>query len=96
MLVLGQGAEDNNKSKDGDNNKSKDGDNNKSKDGDKNYTRIGTIRRKSKTVRTQEGGQGQGLNRPGKCVILYMMDGPYHLPFSYLTGCPDRNCPAAS
>ncbi len=56
-LVLGQGAEDNNKSKDGDNNKSKDvdnnkskdrdnhkskdGDNNKSKDGDKNKTKDG-------------------------------------------------------
>jgi hypothetical protein len=29
-------------------------------------------------------------------VILYMVDGPYRLPFPYRTGCPDRSCPAAS
>jgi hypothetical protein len=29
-------------------------------------------------------------------VILYVMDGPYRLPFPYSTGCPDRSCPAAS
>jgi hypothetical protein len=46
-LVLEQGAEDNNKTKDGDNNKSK--------NGDKNYTRTGTIRRKSKSAKTQKG-----------------------------------------
>jgi hypothetical protein len=26
-------------------------------------------------------------------VILYVMDGPYFLPFPYRTGCPDRDCP---
>jgi hypothetical protein len=29
-------------------------------------------------------------------VILYVIDGPYCLPFLYSTGCPDRSCPAAS
>jgi hypothetical protein len=29
-------------------------------------------------------------------VILYVMNGPYCLPFPYHTGCPDRSCPAAS
>jgi hypothetical protein len=86
-LVLGQGADDNNKSKDGGNNKSKDGVKNKTKDGDKNYTRTGTIRRKSKSARTQEGGQGRGHNRPGMCDFVH--DGwsippalfvPYRLP----------------
>jgi hypothetical protein len=28
-------------------------------------------------------------------VILYVLDGPYRLPFPYRTGCPDRSCPAA-
>jgi hypothetical protein len=29
-------------------------------------------------------------------VILYVMDGPYRLPFTYRTGGPGRSCPAAS
>ncbi len=29
-------------------------------------------------------------------VILYVMDGPHRLSFSYRKGCPDRSCPAAS
>ncbi len=29
-------------------------------------------------------------------VILYVVDGPYPLPFPCRTGCPDRNCQAAS
>ncbi len=29
-------------------------------------------------------------------VILYVMDGPYRLPFPHRTGCPDRSFPAAS
>ncbi len=29
-------------------------------------------------------------------VVSYVMDGPYLMPFSYSTGCPDRSCPAAS
>ncbi len=29
-------------------------------------------------------------------VILYAVDGPYHLSFPYCNGCPDRSCPAAS
>jgi hypothetical protein len=29
-------------------------------------------------------------------VILYVMDGPYCLPFPYRTGTPDRSCTAAS
>ncbi len=28
-------------------------------------------------------------------AILYVMDGPYRLPFPYRTGCPDRSYPAA-
>jgi hypothetical protein len=27
--------------------------------------------------------------------ILYVMDGPYRLPFPYSTGCPDMSCSAA-
>jgi hypothetical protein len=29
-------------------------------------------------------------------VILYVMDGPYHLTSPYRTGCPDRSCTDAS
>jgi hypothetical protein len=29
-------------------------------------------------------------------VILYVMGGPYRLPFSYCTGFPDRICPLPS
>jgi hypothetical protein len=29
-------------------------------------------------------------------VILYVMDGPYRLPFPYRTGCPDKSCPLPS
>ncbi len=29
-------------------------------------------------------------------VILYVMDGPYRLPFPYRTGCSDKSCPAVS
>ncbi len=29
-------------------------------------------------------------------VILYVMDGPYRLPFPYCTGCPDKSCPVPS
>ncbi len=29
-------------------------------------------------------------------VILYMMEGPYRLPFPYRSGCPDRSWLAAS
>jgi hypothetical protein len=25
-------------------------------------------------------------------VILYVMDGPFRLPFPYCNGCPDRSC----
>ncbi len=28
-------------------------------------------------------------------VILFVMDGPYRLPFPYSTGCPDMSCSAA-
>ncbi len=28
-------------------------------------------------------------------VILFVLDGPYRLPFPYCTGCPDTRCPAA-
>ncbi len=28
-------------------------------------------------------------------VILYMVDGPYRLPFPYRIGCPDMSCPTA-
>ncbi len=44
----------------------------------------------------QRGGPpGWGDSGPAG-VILYVMDGPYRLPFPYLTDCPDRSCPAAS
>ncbi len=29
-------------------------------------------------------------------LILYVMEGPYRLPFEYITGCLDISCPAAS
>jgi hypothetical protein len=29
-------------------------------------------------------------------VILNVMDGPYHLPFPTVPGCPERSWPAAS
>jgi hypothetical protein len=29
-------------------------------------------------------------------VILYMIDGPYSLPFPYRTGCPARNYPLST
>jgi hypothetical protein len=46
---------------------------------------------------TQHGGPPGWLeeNDPA-VVVLYVMDGPYRLPFPYRTGCPDRSCPAAS
>ncbi len=41
---------------------------------------------------TQHGGPESDR----ACVILYVMDGQYQLPFPYCTGCPDKSCPAAS
>jgi hypothetical protein len=29
-------------------------------------------------------------------VIFYVMDGTYHLSFTYLAGCHDSGCPAVS
>jgi hypothetical protein len=45
-----------------------------------------------------------GLTRRPACLAggerpdttLYVICGPYRLPFPYRTGCPDRGCPAAS
>jgi hypothetical protein len=51
------------------------------------------------TKRPKARGLAQHAGPPGWLdesdpagVILYVMDGPYHLPFPYCTGCPDRNC----
>ncbi len=49
-------------------------------------------------VLAQNGGPPGGLEESDPAgVILYVMDGPYRLPFPpYRTGCPDRSCPAVS
>ncbi len=45
----------------------------------------------------QHGGPPGWLEESGPAgVFLYVMDGPYRLPFPYRTGCPDMSCPAAS
>ncbi len=45
----------------------------------------------------QHGGLAGWLKESDPAgVILYVMDGPYRLPFTYRTGCPDKSCPAAS
>ncbi len=43
----------------------------------------------------QHGGPPSGLGE-SDLACVYMMDGPYCLPFPYRTGCLDRSCPAAS
>jgi hypothetical protein len=48
-------------------------------------------------VLAQHGGLPGWLEESALAsVIIYVMDGPYRLPFPYRTGCPDRSCPTAS
>ncbi len=45
----------------------------------------------------QHGGRPGWLEESNPAgVILYVMDGPYRLPFPYRTGCPARSCPSAA
>ncbi len=45
-------------------------------------------------VLTQHAGSPGWLEESGPAgLILYVMDGPYSLPFPYHTGYPDKSCP---
>ncbi len=54
------------------------------------------MRLKAKGLTHHGGAPGWLWKSDPAGVILYVMDGPYRLPFLYHTGCPDRSCPAAS
>jgi hypothetical protein len=46
---------------------------------------------------TQHGGPPGWLEESDSAgAILFVMDGPYTLPFLYHTGCPNRSCPGVS
>jgi hypothetical protein len=56
---------------------------------------VYTMRPKARGL-TQHGGPPGWLEESYPAgVILFMMYGPYRLPFPYRTGCPDRSCLAA-
>jgi hypothetical protein len=53
---------------------------------------LEAMRPKARGV-TQHGGLPGWLEESDPAgAILYVMDGPYHLPFPCRTGCPDRSC----
>jgi hypothetical protein len=54
-----------------------------------------TLRPKARGLSQHGGPPGWQEESDPAGVILYVMDGPYRLPFAYRTGCPDRSYPAA-
>jgi len=53
----------------------------------------GPMRPKVRTVALHGGQPGWLEESDPAGVIFYVMDGPYHLPFSHGTSSPDRSCP---
>jgi hypothetical protein len=62
------------------------------------YKKIDLVPMRPKTTGLAQHGSLPGWLEESNpaCVILYVMDGPYHLPFTYRTGGPDGSCQAAS
>ncbi len=55
---------------------------------------AGTVWPKTRRLVQHGGPPGRPEESEPAGVIFYVIDGPYHLPFPYCTGCPDRSCPA--